>query len=517
MTYSRVGRQETMSLAQALVSISRLQPERPAVTEGDRTWSYDAFTKRVCTLAGGLQRSGLRPGDRVVLWMENCSEFLEVLYACWAAGLCAVPTNAKLHEREVEHIAGDCGARILFTTQGLAEGGASLSLGSSCRAICAGTADHARLLKGEPIAPVEVGQDDLAWIFYTSGTTGRPKGAMLSHRNLLAMSLRYLADIDTLTPADVKLHTAPLSHASGLYSLPFFLKGAQNVVLPGFDVEAIADMLTKYDKVTMFAAPTMLTRLVNSPVVAGIDPSRIRTIYYGGGPMYVADLERAVEIFGPRLYQIYGQGESPMTITGLDQAGHVSQEGPPLQQRLASCGLPRTGVRVRVVDEDDRDLPPGEVGEVITQSDCMMSGYWGNPEASAAALRGGWLHTRDLGSLDERGYLTLRDRSKDMIISGGTNIYPREIEEVLLRHAGLLEASVVGRPHPDWGEEVVAFVVAKDGVTVTESELDQLCLDNIARFKRPKHYRFIDRLPKNNYGKVLKTDLRQRLAQESTP
>jgi long-chain acyl-CoA synthetase len=172
-------------------------------------------------------------------------------------------------------------------------------------------------------------------------------------------------------------------------------------------------------------------------------------------------------------------------------------------------------VRVRVVDEEDRELPPGEIGEIVTQSDCVMSGYWGNPDASKAALRGGWLHTGDLGSLDAHGYLTLRDRSKDMIISGGSNIYPREIEEVLLRHDGLLEVSVVGRAHPDWGEEVVAFVVPKSGATVTEAELDQLCLDNIARFKRPKQYRFVDRLPKNNYGKILKTDLRTQLAQET--
>ncbi len=237
----------------------------------------------------------------------------------------------------------------------------------------------------------------------------------------------------------------------------------------------------------------------------------LKTIYYGGGPMYVADLKRALSIFGPRLYQLYGQGESPMTITGLPKAKHVDIRG---EEDLRSCGFPRTGVQVRVVDESDRDLPIGEVGEVITRSDCVMEGYWNNEKASAETLRGGWLHTGDLGSLDERKYLTLRDRSKDLIISGGSNIYPREVEEVLLRHPDVIEASVVGKSHPEWGEEVVAFVVAKPGAVIKAEALDAICLDHIARFKRPKEYRFVESLPKNNYGKVLKTDLRAILQAE---
>jgi long-chain acyl-CoA synthetase len=229
--------------------------------------------------------------------------------------------------------------------------------------------------------------------------------------------------------------------------------------------------------------------------------------------MYVADLEKALELFGPRLYQLYGQGESPMTISGLSKRSHADTADPRWKERLGSCGVPRTGVLVRVVDDNDDELPPGEIGEVTTRSDCVMEGYWENPAANADTLRGGWLHTGDLGSMDEDGFLTLRDRSKDMIISGGSNIYPREIEEVLLRHPDLVEAAVVGRPHPDWGEEVVAFVVTKPGGIVKEPELDRLCLDHIARFKRPRQYRFVDSLPKNNYGKVLKTELRRLLTE----
>jgi len=219
--------------------------------------------------------------------------------------------------------------------------------------------------------------------------------------------------------------------------------------------------------------------------------------------MYVADCERAIDLFGPRLYQLYGQGESPMTITGLPQESHAARE------RLETCGFARTGVEVKIFDEHDAELPPGEMGEIVTRSDCVMAGYWQNPDATAKTLRGGWLHTGDVGSLDARGFLTIKDRSKDMIISGGSNIYPREIEEVLLRHPAVAECSVVGRPHPEWGEEVVAFIVAK--ASVPAAELEKLCLDNIARFKRPREYRFVDALPKNNYGKVLKTELRRQL------
>jgi acyl-CoA synthetase (AMP-forming)/AMP-acid ligase II len=230
----------------------------------------------------------------------------------------------------------------------------------------------------------------------------------------------------------------------------------------------------------------------------------------------VTDLERALRLFGPRLYQLYGQGESPMTISGLSQRMHADEAHPRWRERLGSCGVPRTGVLVKVVDEDDRELPAGEVGEVVTKSDCVMEGYWENPEATAETLRGGWLHTGDLGSFDEDGFLTLRDRSKDMIISGGSNIYPREIEEVLLRHPDLVEVSVVGRPHREWGEEVVAFVVARPGAEIAADALERLCLDHIARFKRPRHYRFVEALPKNNYGKVLKTELRRQLSEPAS-
>ena len=503
------------NLAALLFDVARRLPDRPAVSDDRSSRTYRELTERVARLAGGLRAQGLAPGDRVLLSLENCGEFLELLFGCWAAGLCAVPANARLHPREVEFIAEDSGARLLVATPVLAEALAPLAgaVASLNRVVATRSADYDGLF-GEPLGADPGQPTDSAWLFYTSGTTGRPKGAVLTHRNLVFMSQCYYADIDQLDERDTHVLAAPVSHGAGLYALPFLLKGAHQIVLPHFDVEAILDVIARHPRVSMFAAPTMLTRLVHAPEVAAADIANLRTIYYGGGPMYVADLERALDIFGPRLYQLYGQGESPMTITGLAQRLH-ERDHPHWYDRLASCGYARSGVLVRVVDDQDRDLRAGEIGEVITKSDCVMDGYWQNPAANAETLRGGWLHTGDLGSMNADGLLTLRDRSKDMIISGGSNIYPREIEEVLLRHPDVVEASVVGRSHPDWGEEVVAFLVARRGTVVAAAELDRLCLDHIARFKRPRDYRFVEALPKNNYGKVLKTELR-RLFQEGS-
>jgi acyl-CoA synthetase (AMP-forming)/AMP-acid ligase II len=501
-----------------MFDVARRQPQSPAVSDGVHAWNYGEFAHRISCLAGGLVANGLEPGDRVMLCMENCAEFLGVLFACWAAGLCAVPVNARLHPDEVAHIARDSRARLLVATPDLAAGLAPLegSVETLSSILATASDGYAALFqRGTPLRPVEGSPTDRAWLFYTSGTTGKPKGAMLTHRNLLFMSHCYYADIDALNQRDTCLHAGPLSHGAGLYAVPHLLRGGHQVVLPHFDVDAILEALRRRPRVSMFAAPTMLTRLVHAPAVAAADLANLRTIFYGGGPMYVADLERALAIFGPRLYQLYGQGESPMTITGLNQGMHAEKAHPRWRERLGSCGVPRTGVLVKVVGDDDRELPAGAVGEIVTKSDCVMEGYWGNPEATAETLRGGWLHTGDLGSFDEDGFLTLRDRSKDMIISGGSNIYPREIEEVLLRHPDLLEVSVVGRPHREWGEEVVAFVVARPGAEIAAAALDRLCLDHIARFKRPRHYRFVDALPKNNYGKVLKTELRRLSTEEA--
>jgi len=485
-----------MNLARLLHDVARRLPEAPALALGTRTVAnYRELSSRVAALAAGLRARGLAAGDRVGLAMKNCPEYYELMFACWHAGLAAVPINAKLHAKEFAYILENSGAKIAFVTPDLEStvlGGVSIA-----------SAEFRRLRSSILAPPVETGPDDLAWLFYTSGTTGVPKGAMLTHRNVLYATLAYFADIDRLGPGDSILHAAPMSHGSGFYGIPHLAAGALNVIPEsgGFEPDEIFALVAAHGGVSFFAAPTMVVRLLASPSAGRADVANLKTLIYGGAPMYVADAERAIERFGPRLYQLYGQGESPMTITGLPQADHAAR------RQLESCGFARTGVELRIADEEDRSLPPGEVGEILTRSECVMAGYWKNDEATARTLRGGWLHTGDVGSLDAAGYLTIRDRSKDMIISGGSNIYPREIEEVLLRHPAVAECSVVGRPHTEWGEEVVAFVVRR--ADVSPQELDALCLEHIARFKRPRDYRFVDALPKNNYGKVLKTELRR--------
>ena len=447
--------------------------------------------------------------------MDNCPAFLEVLYACWHAGLAPVPVNAKLHAEEHRYILEHSGARACFAT---AKQAAALpQVEGLDRLIETESGEYRGLFAGDPAACAEAAPEDLAWLFYTSGTTGRPKGAMLSHRNLLTMIFCYFADVDTIGPGDCILHAAPLSHGSGIYGLPHLAAGVCQVIPEsrGFDPAEIAGLLPGHPGLMMFAAPTMVKRLVEHPATGGADLGNLKTIVYGGGPMYLEDLLRAQERLGTVLAQIYGQGESPMTITALSKAEHAARDHPRYLERLASAGKAQTAVEVRVVGPRGEPLTDGELGEVTVRGDSVMLGYWRDQAATDEALRGGWLHTGDLGVFDGDGYLTLKDRSKDMIISGGSNIYPREVEEVLLRHEGVLECSVIGRPHAEWGEEVMAFVVADPAEPADAAALDAHCLSQIARFKRPRAYRFVEALPKNNYGKVLKTELRARLDREA--
>jgi long-chain acyl-CoA synthetase len=509
-----------MNLAQLLVRSARVFPTAPALFRGPHLlYDYRALAHRAARMAGWLRDgAGLQAGDRVALFMGNCPEYLEVLWGAWFAGMVVVPINAKLHAKEAEFIIRDSGACALFASTDLAA--ALLPLLSdlpALRLVCEPQSAHyGQFLNATP-APVQHREaDDVAWLFYTSGTTGRPKGVMQTHRNLYAMTSCYFSDVDPVQRADAIVYAAPMSHGAGLYNFPHVLAGARHVVPEsgGFDAAELIALARHHRDVSLFAAPTMVKRLVEHAEGQGADPSGFKTIVYGGGPMYVADIKRALSTLGNRLVQIYGQGESPMTITALSRQHLAASEHPRYEARIASVGVAQTLVEVRIADEGGNELSCGETGEILVRGDAVMRGYWNNPQATARTLRGGWLFTGDVGSLDEDGFLTLKDRSKDVIISGGSNIYPREVEEVLLLHPAVREVSVVGRSHPEWGEEVVAFVVATRG-SVRVNDLDALCLDHIARFKRPKEYRFVETLPKNNYGKVLKTELRTQLQEEA--
>lgn len=504
-----------MTIAERFLDVAEAHPEQLAVSDEQRSWTFGELAERSRALAGDLQRRGLAPSDRVVVVMENRAAYLQCLLASWIAGLCVVPVNVKLHVREVAYAVSDAGAMLCLTSSRVLDGGLAQALEHPDRVLSVDSDEFAAASSGPVSAEVGVvvADEAPAWIFYTSGTTGRPKGATLSSGSLLAMCRAFVEDVDAVEVGDTQLILAPFSHGAGLHALPHLLRGGhQRVVSGSFSPETVFAEMSRLPRVSMFLAPTMLHRMVEWAEGRDVEAAvaNVATICYGGAPMYVQHLEAAVRVFPGHLYQIYGQGECPMTISGLRQADHH-----PGSARLRTAGQARSGVTVRVVDTSGRTLPTGEVGRILVSSDCLMDGYWDKPVETSETLVDGWLDTGDIGALDDEGYLTLSDRSKDVIISGGSNVYPREIEEVLVTHPSVDECSVISVPDEDWGELALAFVVAAPGRVPDPAALEQHCLDNLARFKRPRYYQVVDTLPKNSAGKVVKAELRARVTDGS--
>ncbi|MCW1931757.1 class I adenylate-forming enzyme family protein [Pararhodobacter zhoushanensis] len=492
-----------MNLAHWLWQQAQAHPGRPALYSGDALLSdYAGLAQRVRQRAGTLAARGVAPGDRVVLWAANDPAYLVSLYALWWLGAVAVPVNAKLHPVEARWIADHAEAGLVLTDR-RADWPADWVGDILALNAVDDRSDNA------PQRPVRVAPDALAWLFYTSGTTGKPKGVMLSHATLVQMTLCFATDVEPLSADDRMLYAAPMSHGAGLYALAAVRAGAGHVVPEsrGFDAGEIMDLAARHGNLVLFAAPTMVKRLVQAAEPRGYRGEGIKSIIYGGGPMYAADIDAALRAFGPRFAQIYGQGECPMTITALPRDLVADTDHPDAARRRVSVGYAQAAVEIAIMDPAGDECAPGETGEICVRGPLVMSGYWRNPQATAQAIRDGWLWTGDLGHLDAGGFLFLTDRSKDVIISGGTNIYPREVEDVLLEHPDLREVSVIGAFDDDWGEVVVACVVAKGPLQA--ADLDAFCTARMARFKRPKRYLFLPDLPKNAYGKVLKTELRQ--------
>jgi long-chain acyl-CoA synthetase len=503
-----------MNVAKLLSAAARRWPERTAWIFGGRSGTYAELVERAASLASALARRGVGVGDRVVIDLPNGPELIEILWGCFWGGFVAVPVNWHLRAPEVSYIVEHCQARAAFVVEPstvaaldhdsvsaliIDVGGQSESLG------------YAELMAAHGHGSsqiVEIRPEDAAWLFYTSGTTGRPKGAVLTHRNLLAMTLSYFADVDSVEDGSaVFLHAAPLSHGSGLYLLPATARAATHVVLdaPRFTAAAYFEALQRYSVTHgAFLAPTMLKRLIDAgdPEPGTFDS--LRSIVVGGAPLYAPDLIDAHRMFGPIITQIYGQGESPMTITVM------RPRDPGASTRPRSTGRPFTGVEVQCVGESGQPAPPGVVGEVCVRADVVMSGYWNDADATAAAVgSSGWLRSGDVGYLDEAGYLFLTDRIKDVIISGGSNIYPREVEEALARHPAVAEVAVIGLADREWGESVCAMVVLREGAIMSDDDLRDHCNLHLASFKRPRQFIVVDSLPKNATGKVLKRELRE--------
>lgn len=484
---------------------------RPAILQGyAQICDYAGFWRDAAGFAGWLRQGGIAPGDRVMIYMQNHPDYLIGVWGAWIAGAAVVPVNSRLHPSEAGWIAENAGARVALVSDKI---GQELAGASDVARIAAASTDMSAARACDPL-PVEPRlPGDLAWLFYTSGTTGRPKGVRITHGMLAAVSLGYLHDVDSVTECDAIYYGGPMSHGAGIYGPVHVLKGAAHIVPKsgGFDPRELLADTAAHGSASMFLAPTMVRRLTAFARDAGDRGAGIRTIVYGGGPMYVADLKAALDHFGPKFVQIYGQGESPMVITALSRDEIADRSHPDWEVRAAGVGRAQSTVAIAIAADDGTHLPPGVAGEILVRGLPVMPGYWQNPAATDTALKDGWLWTGDIGRLDRYGYLTLVDRSKDLIISGGSNVYPREVEETILTHPSVAEVAVVGRPHPGWGEEVVAFIVAEPGQKLDVQALEAHCIDRLGRYKRPKAWFETDALPKNNYGKVLKTDLRARL------
>lgn len=499
---------------------ARQNPDRPAIVHGDVIWSYGEFRARALAIGGNLRALGCEPGDRIAFCLANSPPILEIIYGCFAAGLVVVPINARLHAREVTYILQNSEARAFICDaehqQGMAayfDGIAGLDL-RICMSPADGVLHYSALLeRNRSLSSSEaVEAEAICWLFYTSGTTGRPKGAIWNHRMLLSVVMNYLADVYNIQPGETVLHAAPLSHGSGVVALAAVARGATNLIFPSasFNPKTLFSTIQKFRVSHIaFLAPTQITKMLEAFNEGEFDLTSLKAICYGGAPIYTEHLRRAVETFGPVFTQIYGQGEAPMTIAGLNANMHAAflKTGDP---RIGSAGQIRTDVEAMCVGDNDAPLGSHQVGEVVARGSAIMPGYWKDPVATAETLRGGWLHTGDIGYFDERGFLFLLDRAKDMIISGGNNVYPREVEEVIIQHPGVASVVVCGVPHAYWGEAVHAVIVSKAGVSLTAEEVIAHCARHIAAYKKPKSIEFVDSLPANGYGKIMRREVRER-------
>jgi acyl-CoA synthetase (AMP-forming)/AMP-acid ligase II len=508
------------NLSQTLFRAAARRPDDPALIWQDHCWTWAHVAARIRSIAAGLSVRGVSKGDRILVQARNSNALFESMWASWTLGAVWVPVNHRLTPPEVAYIAEACRASVYVGDDIYAQHMTAVAH-SNCSLKATVTIGSGGQLNWETIAsqstaewsgrPADVGYDDLAWIFYTSGTTGHPKGAMLTHGQLTFVMNNYLCDImPGTTGQDVSLVVAPLSHGAGVHAIAQVAACGATVIMAAdtFDC-AIAWALVDRHRVTnLFVVPTMLARMVRHESVDRVDHQSLRYVVYAGSPMYRADQELALKKLGPVLVQFFGLAEVTCTITVLPREDHT---GPQSNRLLASCGYARTGMEVQVTNDEGKTLNSGETGEFCVRGPAVFSGYLDNPEATAKAFRDGWFRTGDIGHLDSAGYLYITGRASDMYISGGSNIYPREIEELLLEDSALAEVAVVGIPDPDWGEIGVAVVIVAEGKAVAPASLLRHLEGRLAKYKWPRRIQIWNELPKSSNGKILKSVIRQKL------
>ena len=458
----------------------------------------------------------MKCSDRVLLHARNSNAVLETMFASWMVGAVWVPTNFRLTPPEVAYLAQSSGAAVHIFDAAFPEHAAAAKAEnpSSRLHISIGPGEHtwdALAETGKRLdRAADVGRDDAAWFFYTSGTTGRPKAGVLTHGQMEYVITNHLCDLmPGSTENDVSLVVAPLSHGAGIHALPQVARGAATVLLSGerLDCEEAWQLVERHRVTNMFTVPTILTMLTRHDAVDRHDHSSLRYVIYAGSPMYRPDQQHALRKLGKVLVQYFGMGEVTGNITVLPPHLHSVDDDMP----VGSCGYPRTGMEITILDLDGNHLSPGTTGEICVRGPGVFNGYHNNPAATAQATRFGWFHTGDLGHIDDRGFVYITGRASDMYISGGSNVYPREIEEVLLTHPAVVEACVVGMPHERWGEAGVAALVLAEGARVTEAELLAHLDGRLAKYKWPTRIVFWQELPKSGYGKVTKRDVKRLL------
>jgi len=491
---------------------------KTAIVFGEKRWSFQEVNERANALAHGLMGLGVKKAERVASLLRNCPQHIEILFAKFKMGAVDVGLNSRLAPEELVWQLNDCEARALFVGEdqwrkisSVRDQIPTLKDVILLHGRQTDTIPYEEFINGQSKKDlhVELEGEKPGRIFYTGGTTGQAKGIVVTWQSDLSVTRNLLLDmIPDLHSADVFLGLQPLYHATGTFILPCWLRGAAHVVVEDFD-PARAFWAIEKERVTIIkTVPTVLVRLMASPEIKQRDFRSVRTLIYGASPMPVEKLKEAIQIFGPIFIQNYGQSEAPMTICLLKKEDHVIEGSPERVARLASIGRPYTMVRVKVADEEGKEVPPGELGEILVQGDHMMLGYWKNPEATQETLKDGWIYTRDIGRMDEKGYIFLVDRKSEMIISGGLNVYPQEVEQVLYQHPAVMEATVFGVPDEKWGESIKAAVVLKAGTRATAEELIEFCKARLASYKKPTSVDILAELPKSDTGKILRRSLR---------
>ncbi len=513
-----------MILGEILLRNATYNPDRLAVVckSTNTSCTYSELNARVNRLVHALTNAGVRKGDRIAVLQHNCLQYIETFFAAMKTGAVIVPLDYRLVTRELAYLLNNSEANTLII------GANYLNLASSVRselstvknffcigqgAECMQSYDELVSLYPSTEPDIHVDESDLAMLLYTSGTTGSPKGVMMTHRNLAAATMNLMEPFQ-IRPDDITLHTSPFSHIAAIWPLlTHCYAGSTNVVVERFDPRVVLEAIEENRVTTWNSVPTMILRLLEYPDLKSYNLSSLRWVAYGASPMPVEVLKRAILNLGNIFVQVYGLTEACLA-TLLPKEDHVIEGPEDKVRRLGSCGKPISGCDVRVVNEPGKDVVPGEVGEIIVRGDSITYGYWKLPEETALTIKQGWLYTGDLATVDGAGYIYIIGRKKELIISGGENISPREIEEVIYGHPSVFEVAVIGVPDEKWGEAVKAVVVLRAGQAATEEEIRAFCRHNLAGFKVPKSVEFTESLPNTVTGKISRKQLKDRYRQK---